>query len=129
VAQKKLPWSIVLLLGGGFALAKGSEVRDKGQYVHANVGSPSCRRTFLTCRTFQTLRLKKASEVCTKNVATPSKMTMNYNPHNNSFPLAVGLFLCCSKLAQMKILDLYGVILVCFPQKHFNQKSQIPTEN
>ncbi|XP_063061120.1 Na(+)/citrate cotransporter [Engraulis encrasicolus] len=26
VAQKKLPWNIVLLLGGGFALAKGSEL-------------------------------------------------------------------------------------------------------
>lgn len=28
VVQKKLPWGIVLLLGGGFALAKGSEVSD-----------------------------------------------------------------------------------------------------
>lgn len=27
VVQKKMPWNIILLLGGGFALAKGSEVK------------------------------------------------------------------------------------------------------
>ncbi|XP_026874221.2 solute carrier family 13 member 5a isoform X2 [Electrophorus electricus] len=30
VVQKKMPWSIVLLLGGGFALAKGSESQSIG---------------------------------------------------------------------------------------------------
>uniref|UniRef100_A0A667Y6K7 Solute carrier family 13 member 5 n=1 Tax=Myripristis murdjan TaxID=586833 RepID=A0A667Y6K7_9TELE len=33
VAQKKLPWSIVLLLGGGFALAKGSEVSRLSKWM------------------------------------------------------------------------------------------------
>ncbi|XP_067101959.1 Na(+)/citrate cotransporter isoform X1 [Osmerus mordax] len=33
VAQKKLPWSIVLLLGGGFALAKGSEVSGLSKWM------------------------------------------------------------------------------------------------
>lgn len=30
VVQQKMPWNIVLLLGGGFALAKGSEVAFLG---------------------------------------------------------------------------------------------------
>lgn len=28
IVKEKMPWNIVLLLGGGFALAKGSEVTD-----------------------------------------------------------------------------------------------------
>ncbi|XP_051933567.1 Na(+)/citrate cotransporter-like [Hippocampus zosterae] len=33
VVQKKLPWGIVLLLGGGFALAKGSEVSGLSRWM------------------------------------------------------------------------------------------------
>ncbi|KAK5904887.1 hypothetical protein CesoFtcFv8_006407 [Champsocephalus esox] len=33
VVQKKLPWGIVLLLGGGFALAKGSEVSGLSKWM------------------------------------------------------------------------------------------------
>ncbi|KAJ8386224.1 hypothetical protein AAFF_G00175440 [Aldrovandia affinis] len=33
VVQKKLPWNIVLLLGGGFALAKGSEVSGLSRWL------------------------------------------------------------------------------------------------
>ncbi|RVE63416.1 hypothetical protein OJAV_G00135850 [Oryzias javanicus] len=37
VTQKKMPWNIVLLLGGGFALAKGSEVSGLSRWLGAQM--------------------------------------------------------------------------------------------
>ncbi|XP_078142701.1 solute carrier family 13 member 5a isoform X2 [Centroberyx gerrardi] len=37
VTQKKMPWNIVLLLGGGFALAKGSEVSGLSLWLGAQM--------------------------------------------------------------------------------------------
>lgn len=40
IVKKKMPWNIVILLGGGFALAKGSEVRDPTPSPAPVVGDP-----------------------------------------------------------------------------------------
>lgn len=40
IVKKKMPWNIVILLGGGFALAKGSEVRDPTPSPSPLVGDP-----------------------------------------------------------------------------------------
>uniref|UniRef100_A0A3Q1LWY2 Solute carrier family 13 member 2 n=1 Tax=Bos taurus TaxID=9913 RepID=A0A3Q1LWY2_BOVIN len=40
IVKKKMPWNIVILLGGGFALAKGSEVRDPIPSAASLVGDP-----------------------------------------------------------------------------------------
>lgn len=48
VAQKKLPWGIVLLLGGGFALAKGSEVSENHN-INEKLGLFSVQRICTRC--------------------------------------------------------------------------------
>uniref|UniRef100_A0A673A9J4 Solute carrier family 13 member 5b n=1 Tax=Sphaeramia orbicularis TaxID=375764 RepID=A0A673A9J4_9TELE len=68
VVQKKLPWGIVLLLGGGFALAKGSEVSGLSKWMGDQMTPlqtiPSWAIAIILCLLIATFT------ECTSNVAT-----------------------------------------------------------
>uniref|UniRef100_A0A8C6S4B3 Solute carrier family 13 member 5b n=1 Tax=Neogobius melanostomus TaxID=47308 RepID=A0A8C6S4B3_9GOBI len=68
VAQKKLPWGIVLLLGGGFALAKGSEVSGLSKWMGDQMSPlqtiPPWAIAMVLCLLIATFT------ECTSNVAT-----------------------------------------------------------
>ncbi|XP_016146255.1 solute carrier family 13 member 5-like [Sinocyclocheilus grahami] len=68
VTQQKMPWSIILLLGGGFALAKGSEVQQiyfwLGPRPNPDTASPLWAIAIVVC-----LMIATFTE-CTSNVAT-----------------------------------------------------------
>ncbi|XP_062407752.1 Na(+)/citrate cotransporter isoform X2 [Sardina pilchardus] len=68
VAQKKLPWNIVLLLGGGFALAKGSELSGLSKLMGSHLtplhSIPPWAIAIILC-----LLIASFTE-CTSNVAT-----------------------------------------------------------
>ncbi|NXI09586.1 S13A2 protein, partial [Irena cyanogastra] len=68
VVQQKMPWNILFLLGGGFALAKGSEVSGLSTWLGSkltpleNIPAPAI--AFLVCLLIATFT------ECTSNVAT-----------------------------------------------------------
>ncbi|CAL8362468.1 unnamed protein product [Merluccius merluccius] len=68
VAQKKMPWNIVLLLGGGFALAKGSEVSGLSMWMGEQMTPlrtiPPWAIAIILCLLIATFT------ECTSNVAT-----------------------------------------------------------
>uniref|UniRef100_A0A3B5LME9 Solute carrier family 13 member 5b n=1 Tax=Xiphophorus couchianus TaxID=32473 RepID=A0A3B5LME9_9TELE len=68
VAQKKVPWGIILLLGGGFALAKGSEVSGLSKWMGNQMtplqNIPSWGIAIILCLLIATFT------ECTSNVAT-----------------------------------------------------------
>ncbi|TNN01689.1 solute carrier family 13 member 5 [Takifugu rubripes] len=68
VVQKKLPWGIVLLLGGGFALAKGSEISGLSKWMGDQMAPlqniPPWAIAIILCLLIATFT------ECTSNVAT-----------------------------------------------------------
>lgn len=80
VAQKKLPWGIILLLGGGFALAKGSEVRGRDIHLPDIICSCDIKSYFTEC-CFQVSGLSKW-------------MGDQMTPLQNIPPWAIAIILC-----------------------------------
>uniref|UniRef100_A0A674ECP5 Solute carrier family 13 member 2 n=1 Tax=Salmo trutta TaxID=8032 RepID=A0A674ECP5_SALTR len=68
VVQEKMPWNILLLLGGGFALARGSEVSGLSQWLGESLAPlqsiPPFAISFLLCL------LTATFTECSSNVAT-----------------------------------------------------------
>ncbi|NWI76775.1 S13A2 protein, partial [Dryoscopus gambensis] len=68
VVQEKMPWNIVFLLGGGFALAKGSEESGLSEWLGSKLtplqSIPPAAIAFLLCLLIATFT------ECTSNVAT-----------------------------------------------------------
>ncbi|XP_033466395.1 solute carrier family 13 member 5a [Epinephelus lanceolatus] len=87
VTQKKMPWNIVLLLGGGFALAKGSEVSGLSRWLGAQMtplhSIPPWAIAIILCLLIATFT-ECASNVATATLFLPILASMsqsiNVNP-------------------------------------------------
>ncbi|XP_038830120.1 solute carrier family 13 member 5-like isoform X1 [Salvelinus namaycush] len=68
VVQEKMPWNILLLLGGGFALARGSEVSGLSQWLGESLAPLQSIPPFAI--SFRLCLLTATFTECSSNVAT-----------------------------------------------------------
>ncbi|XP_067328725.1 Na(+)/citrate cotransporter-like [Anolis sagrei] len=99
VIQKKLPWSIVLLLGGGFALANGSEVSGLSKWLGTQM-APLRNVPSWAIATITSVFIAVFTE-CTSNVATatlflPVFASLSYSIKVNPLYVMLPCTLSCS---------------------------------
>lgn len=86
VTQKKMPWNIVLLLGGGFALAKGSEESGLSRWLGAQMtplhSIPPWAIAIVLCLLIATFT-ECASNVATATLFLPILASMSQSIHLN----------------------------------------------
>lgn len=96
-AQNKMPWNVIMLLGGGFALAKGMESSKLSLWLGAQMKAafqcvPTSALSMLIAFVV-TMTTEVASNTATTQIFTPIMATMakeiGINPYNVLLPTAV----------------------------------------
>uniref|UniRef100_H3CQF9 Solute carrier family 13 member 5a n=1 Tax=Tetraodon nigroviridis TaxID=99883 RepID=H3CQF9_TETNG len=99
VTQSKMPWNIVLLLGGGFALAKGSEVSGLSRWLGDQMtplhSIPSWAIAIILCLLIATFT-ECASNVATTTLFLPILASLSQSISLNPLYVMIPCTLCAS---------------------------------
>lgn len=99
VVQQKLPWGLIFLLGGGFALAEGSRESGMSELIAANLKTivelPKLAVLAIACLIASTLT-EFSSNVAVANVLLPVLAHMSIQAKWHPLYLMMPAALCCS---------------------------------
>nr|XP_045621719.1 solute carrier family 13 member 5-like [Procambarus clarkii] len=99
VVQEKIPWGVVLLLGGGFAMAEGAKVSGLSQWMGESLkGLNGLHSVYIVMIvTFSTAMLTEvASNTATASILLPVLNELAVNIHVNPIYLMLPASVCCS---------------------------------
>lgn len=99
VVQQKLPWGLIFLLGGGFALAEGSKVTGMSELIARNLGAlvqlPKLAVLAISCL-IASILTEFSSNVAVANVLLPVLAEMSLAAKWHPLYLMMPAALCCS---------------------------------
>nr|XP_045621413.1 protein I'm not dead yet-like isoform X2 [Procambarus clarkii]XP_045621414.1 protein I'm not dead yet-like isoform X2 [Procambarus clarkii] len=99
VVQEKIPWGVVLLLGGGFAMAEGAKVSGLSQWMGESLkGLNGLHSVYIVMIvTFSTAMLTEvASNTATASILLPVLNELALNIQVNPIYLMLPATICCS---------------------------------
>lgn len=106
VVQQKMPWGLLFLLGGGFAIAEGSKETGMSEYIAEYLNGlsalPPLAVVFVTSLVASTLT-EFSSNVAIANIILPVLAEMSVALHLHPLYLMLPAALCCSYAFTMPV--------------------------